>query len=94
MSRFLAQFNNLLIVLLMAAAAVAALLGHWLDAQVILLVVLVNAVLGFVQEGRAEQTLDAILQLLNLQASVLRDGRRIGAPPRGCPGRPLLDRGR
>ena len=80
LSRFLAQFNNLLIVLLMAAAAVAALLGHWLDAQVILLVVLVNAVLGFVQEGRAEKALDAIRELLSLQASVLRDGRRIGVP--------------
>ena len=80
LSRFLAQFNNLLIVLLVAAAAVAALLGHWLDAQVILLVVLVNAVLGFVQEGRAEKALDAIRELLSLQASVLRDGRRIGVP--------------
>src|SRR4051812_32351164 len=80
LSRFLAQFNNLLIVLLVAAAGVAALLGHWLDAQVILLVVLVNAILGFVQEGRAEKALDAIRELLNPQASVLRDGRRIGIP--------------
>ena len=80
LARFLAQFNNLLIVLLLAAAGVAALLGHWLDAQVILLVVLVNAVLGFVQEGRAEKALDAIRELLSPQASVVRDGRRIGVP--------------
>jgi magnesium-transporting ATPase (P-type) len=80
LSRFLAQFNNLLIVLLLAAAGVAVLLGHWLDAQVILLVVLVNVILGFVQEGRAEKALDAIRELLSPQASVLRDGRRIGIP--------------
>ena len=80
LARFLAQFNNLLIILLLAAAGVAALLGHWLDAQVILLVVLVNAVLGFVQEGRAEKALDAIRELLSPQASVIRDGRRIGVP--------------
>jgi magnesium-transporting ATPase (P-type) len=80
LSRFLAQFDNLLIILLLAAAGVAVLLGHWLDAQVILLVVLVNAVLGFVQEGRAEKALDAIRELLSPQASVIRDGRRLGIP--------------
>jgi len=80
LARFLAQFDNLLIVLLLAAAGVAALLGHWLDAQVILLVVLVNTVLGFVQEGRAEKALDAIRELLSPQAAVVRGGHRIGIP--------------
>ena len=76
MRRLLTQFNNLLIILLLAAAGVAALLGHWLDALVILLVVLVNAVLGFIQEGRAEKALDAIRELLSPQASVLTRARK------------------
>jgi magnesium-transporting ATPase (P-type) len=74
--RFLAQFANLLIHVLLAAAAVTALLGHPTDAAVILGVVLVNAIVGFVQEGRAEQALDAIRDMLTPHASVLRDGRR------------------
>ena len=53
--RFLAQFENLLIYVLIAAAAVTAALGHWIDTGVILAVVLVNAVLGFLQEGKAER---------------------------------------
>ncbi|HET6519151.1 MAG TPA: HAD-IC family P-type ATPase, partial [Geminicoccaceae bacterium] len=75
--RFLAQFDNLLIYVLLGAAAVTALLGHWLDTAVILGVVLVNAVLGFVQEGRAERALDAIRDMLSPHATVVRDGRRV-----------------
>jgi magnesium-transporting ATPase (P-type) len=74
--RFLAQFRNLLIYVLLGAAAVTAILGHPVDAAVILGVVLVNAVVGFVQEGRAEQALDAISDMLTPHASVLRDGGR------------------
>ncbi len=74
--RFLGQFANLLIYVLLGAAAVTALLGHFTDAAVILGVVLVNAIVGFVQEGRAEQALDAIRDMLTPHASVLRDGRR------------------
>ena len=74
--RFLAQFNNVLIYVLLAAAVVTALLGHWVDTAVILLVVLVNAVIGFIQEGRAEQALDAIRTMISAQASVMRDGQR------------------
>ncbi|NBJ13112.1 cation-transporting P-type ATPase [Microvirga arsenatis] len=76
LSRFLAQFNNVLIHVLLAAAAVTALLGHWVDAAVILLVVLVNAVIGFIQEGRAERALEAISAMISAQASVMRDGKR------------------
>jgi magnesium-transporting ATPase (P-type) len=80
MRRLLAQFDNLLILLLLAAAGVAALLGHRLDAKVILLVVVVNAVIGFIQEGRAEKALDAIRELLSPQALVIRERRRLGIP--------------
>ena len=72
--RFLAQFNNTLIYLLLAGALAAALLDHMVDAAVIVAVVIVNAVIGYIQEGKAEQSLDAIQQLIAPKASVVRDG--------------------
>ena len=74
--RFLAHFHNLLIYVLLASAAVTAALGHWIDTGVILAVVLVNAVVGFLQEGRAEQAMQAIRGMLAPRSAVLRDGRR------------------
>jgi magnesium-transporting ATPase (P-type) len=75
--RFLAQFRSLLIYVLLGAAAVTLLLGHLVDAAVILAVVVVNAIIGFVQEGKAEQALDAIRHMLAPKATVVRDGRRV-----------------
>ncbi len=74
--RFLAQFNSALIYFLMIAALGAALLGHMVDAAVIMAVVAVNAVVGFLQEGKAERALGAIRDLISPQADVLRDGAR------------------
>ena len=74
--RFAAQFHNALIYFLLAAAAAAGILGHLVDASVIVAVVLVNAVVGYVQEGRAERALDAIRDMISPQAPVLRDGGR------------------
>src|SRR5690606_25009737 len=70
------QFHNALIYFLLTAALLAALLGHVLDAGVILLVVLVNAIVGFIQEGRAEQALGALRAMLAPSARVVRDGQR------------------
>lgn len=75
--RFLQQFNNALIYFMLAGAAAAAALSHYVDAGVILAVVVVNAVVGFLQEGKAESALNAIRGLIAPHASVLRDGRRI-----------------
>jgi magnesium-transporting ATPase (P-type) len=76
LKRFLLQFHNLLIYALLVAAAMSAGLGHGIDAVVILAVVLLNAVIGFIQEGRAEQALTAIHRMIDPRAAVLRDGRR------------------
>lgn len=75
--RFFYQFHNVLIYVLIAASAVTVLLGHWVDASVILGVVLVNAMIGFVQEGKAENALKAIRQMLAPNAMALRDGRQV-----------------
>ena len=72
--RFLRQFHNLLLYLMLGAAAITALLGHWVDTWVIVAAVLINAVIGFIQEGRAENALASIRQLLTAHATVLRDG--------------------
>lgn len=58
--RVLKHFNDVLIYILLVAVAVTALLGHWIDSMVIFGVVLINAVIGFVQEGKAEQALEGI----------------------------------
>lgn len=73
--RFLAQFNNTLIYVLLAATLITALMGHGRDTLVILAVILINAMIGFVQENKAEHAMDAIRDLLAPLANVVRDGR-------------------
>lgn len=74
--RFLLQFHNILIYALLGSAVITGLLEHYLDMAVILAVIIVNAVIGFIQEGRAEQAMAAIRRMLALRASVIRDGER------------------
>ncbi|GAB4116678.1 MAG: cation-transporting P-type ATPase [Sideroxydans sp.] len=78
--RFLLQFHNVLIYVLLAAAVVTALLAHWVDTAVIVGVVFINAVIGFIQEGKAEQAMDAIRRMLSPEATVLREGKRVVVP--------------
>jgi len=75
--RFLSQFHNVLIYVLLAAAMVTSALGHWVDTAVIVGVVVVNALIGFVQEGKAEDALAAIRQMLSPRNMVIRGGRRL-----------------
>ncbi|HKJ72860.1 MAG TPA: cation-transporting P-type ATPase [Alphaproteobacteria bacterium] len=74
--RFLQHFHNILIYVLIGAAAITASLGHMADTIVILAVVFANAVIGYVQEGKAEKAMDAIRGMLAPKASVIRDGIR------------------
>jgi Ca2+-transporting ATPase len=72
---FVRQFANPLIYLLLVAAALALLLGHRTDSMVIVVVVLANAVVGTLQEGRAEKSLEALRHLTRHPATVVRGGR-------------------
>ncbi len=58
LKRFFKHFNDVLIYVLLGAAAITAALGHWIDTGVILGVVVINALIGFIQEGKAEQALE------------------------------------
>ncbi|MCL7938941.1 cation-transporting P-type ATPase [Halomonas sp. ATCH28] len=78
--RLLEQFNNILMMVLIVAAIASLGLGHTLDAAAIFGVVLIIALIGFIQEGKAEQALESIRQMLSPQAKVLRDGRRETLP--------------
>lgn len=71
---FVDQFRNLLILILVGAAILAGLVGDWKDTIVIAVVLLVNAVLGFAQESRAESSLAALKRMLVTSAKVRRDG--------------------
>ncbi len=77
---FINQFKGLLIGVLALASVVAAAIGHYTDAVVILVAVVLNATLGFVQEYRAEKSLAALKKMLALKSRVRRDGKIQEAP--------------
>ncbi len=77
---FLRQFTDFMIVVLVVAAAIAALLGEGVDAAAILVIVLLNGVLGFSQELRAERALEALADMAAPTAEARRDGERVTIP--------------
>src|SRR5215831_2931780 len=83
--RFLAQLNNILVYVLLGAGFVKLMLGLWVDASIIFGVVLLNALLGFIQEGKAEQALDSIRNMLSPEARTVRGGE-----PRMIPAEELV----
>ncbi|WP_423188425.1 cation-transporting P-type ATPase [Alkalibacterium sp. f15] len=74
--KFFRQFNDVLIYILLFAAVVTFVLGHYVDTVVILLVAIVNAIIGYVQENKAEKALEGIKKMLSLEAIVLRNEQK------------------
>ncbi|WP_088032281.1 cation-transporting P-type ATPase [Evansella clarkii] len=78
--KFIRHFHDVLIYVLLAAAVVTAVLGHYIDTAVILLVAVINALIGYIQENKAEKALDGIRNMLSLKANVIRNGVRTEIP--------------
>ena len=76
----LRQLNNFIVVLLIVASVISALLGDWLEAVVIMLIVVLNAILGVIQESRAEEALAALKKMAAPECQVLRNGQRVSVP--------------
>jgi cation-transporting ATPase F len=76
LKRFLLQFNQPLVYILLAAVGVTGWLGEWVDASVIFTVVLINAIVGFIQEAKAEKAIDALSRMIVTEATVRRDDRK------------------
>jgi len=74
--KFLQQFNQPLVYILLVACGVTAFLGEWVDSSVIFCVVLINAVVGFLQEAKAEKAIDALARMISTEATVRRDNRQ------------------
>ncbi len=72
--RILVHFDDILIYILLVSAVLKAILGDWVDFTVILAVAVINAAIGFIQEGRAESALEGIRNMLSVNAEVRRDG--------------------
>ncbi len=79
---FLGQFNDFIVWILIAAAIVSGFLGEWLDALAIIAIVIINAVIGFIQEFRAEKSLAALQKMVAPFSKVLRDGEIHSIPSR------------
>ncbi len=73
--RFVRHFHDTLIYVLLGAAAITGALQHWVDTGVILGVVVINAIIGFIQEGKAEKALAGIRKMLSTNARALRNGK-------------------
>ena len=78
--KFLLQFSNPLILILLISSIVTALIKDPVDALIILAVVLINAVIGYVQESRAEKAIEALSQAMTTEATVIRAGNKTRVP--------------
>ncbi|WP_440897744.1 cation-transporting P-type ATPase [Amphibacillus sp. Q70] len=74
--KFIRHFHDVLIYILMVAALITIILGHFVDTIVIMIVVIINALIGYIQENRAEKALESIRDMLSLEAVVIRDNER------------------
>jgi len=77
---FFSQFTDVMVLILLASTAISAFMGEMTEAVTIIAIVLLNAVLGFVQEFRTEKTMEALKSLAAPAAKVLRDGKQVSIP--------------
>ncbi|WP_245570083.1 cation-translocating P-type ATPase [Lacticigenium naphthae] len=75
--KFLKQFRSGVIYILIASAVITLLLGQYIDAAVIIVVIFANALIGFFQESKAEEALKSIQNMLSIDATVIREGKRM-----------------
>lgn len=80
LERFLLQFHQPLVYILIAAGIVTVYLGEWVDSLVILGVVLVNAIVGYIQESKAVKALDSLSSSMSNEATILRAGKTVKVP--------------
>ncbi|NCU25382.1 cation-translocating P-type ATPase [Candidatus Nomurabacteria bacterium] len=78
--KFLDQFKDFMVIILLLASAVSAFVKEWVDALVIVAIVLVNAILGIVQEGKAEKAIEALKKMSSPNAKVIRNGQMTTIP--------------
>jgi cation-transporting ATPase F len=78
--KFLQQFNQPLIYILLAAVVVTAFLRQWVDSSVIFGVVIIDAIVGFLQEAKAEKAIEALAKMVSTEATVRREGRELRVP--------------
>ncbi|HBP38030.1 MAG TPA: ATPase [Clostridiales bacterium] len=74
--KFLSQFKDIMVIILIIASIISGIYEQWLEAGVILVIVVINAILGLIQEGRAEKAIEALKKLTSPQARVIRDSRQ------------------
>ena len=80
--KFLQQFNQSLLYILMVAGAVKAFLGSWRNAIVIWAVGVINALIGYIQESKAEEAIAALARSVVTEVTVIRDGQKLRVPSR------------
>ncbi|MDH6090039.1 HAD-IC family P-type ATPase [Umezakia ovalisporum] len=78
--RFISQFNQALLYILLVAGFIKALLGQWTNAAVIWAVTLINAIIGFVQESKAESAIASLAQSVTTEATIIRNGQKSRIP--------------
>jgi len=77
LKKFFLQFHNALIYILLGASLVTALLHEWIDSGVIFGVVIINVIIGYVQEIKAQEAIESLKKMMNTEAVVIRDGKKI-----------------
>jgi len=77
LKKFFVQFHNALIYILLGATFVTAALGEWIDSGVIFSVVIINVIIGYIQEVKAQEAIESLKKMMNTEAIVIRDAKKI-----------------